>query len=97
MAASDSRYWSLKSDWRTNDILSCGEERFFWLSWKDGHIVIGQGQQVGRQVIIAFQAMSTYTVRALSISTQGTKGTWRFPLSNGQLVITVLILGLTLT
>ena len=84
--APTSRYWNLMSDWRTDDFLSCSEERFFWISWNGGHISVGRGQVVGHHMIIAFQAISGYPIKALSFSTDGSTGEWRFPLANGLLL-----------
>ena len=63
-------------------LLSCDEERFFWLSWHGGHIVLGRGQDHGEDILIGYHDLDGPSVQALSISTLKDAGVWRFTMAN---------------
>jgi hypothetical protein len=35
-------------------ILSCYEFRTFWITWKDGHIEVGSGSEIGTHVLVTW-------------------------------------------
>jgi len=65
----------------TPGLLSCETETSLWMSWQGGHIVLGEGDRVGRRVILSYQDLDALPISALSVSTDGNTGLWRFPLA----------------
>ncbi|CAD5116870.1 DgyrCDS5711 [Dimorphilus gyrociliatus] len=68
---------------RTPGILSCTQERTFWVSWINGNIAIGQGLELGRGVILSFVDLKPFRVNAAGFTTgSGQKGNLRLMLYN---------------
>lgn len=69
---------------RTPGILSCKEERPFWVTWINGNIAIGQGVELGRGVVLSFVDLKPFRVNAAGFSTgSGQRGNFRVMLFNG--------------
>ncbi|KAI0227933.1 hypothetical protein LSAT2_021579 [Lamellibrachia satsuma] len=65
----------------TSQLLSCTEERLFWISWHNGQVAVGGGRKMGRNIVMAYEEMNPFRLTALSVTTDGSNGTWRFPVS----------------
>ena len=65
----------------TPGLINCHTETRLWVSWQRGHIILGQGDKVGRRVILSYQDMDATPLSSISVSTDGNTGLWRFPLS----------------
>ena len=65
----------------TSQLLSCTEERLFWISWHNGQVAVGRGRKMGRNIVMAYEEMNPFRLTALSVTTDGSNGTWRFPVS----------------
>lgn len=69
---------------RTPGILSCNEERFFWVTWINGNVAIGRGLELGRGVVLSFVDLKPFRVNAAGFTTgSGQKGNFRLMLFNG--------------
>ncbi len=65
------------------DIISCTEFNAFWLSWGNQRISIGQGTEVGEDMLVSVDDITLESVTSLSVATfAGTVGTWRFNFDN---------------
>ncbi|ELT97147.1 hypothetical protein CAPTEDRAFT_193484 [Capitella teleta] len=67
----------------THDLLSCTEERPFWLSWHSGSIAFGQGHEIGQSVILSYQDLNGFPVAAVGLATRGNNTIWRLALNRG--------------
>lgn len=70
----------------TPNILSCNEERHFWLSWYSGHICLGHGRKKGENMIVSYQDLNPSPILAISFSSFQVAGGWRIPLQSGMLI-----------
>lgn len=59
------------------DPLICYEFQTFWISWSDGHIMLGSGSFVHSATWIQFDDPSPYAVAAVSFTTVNATGVWR--------------------
>ena len=67
-----------------NNIVSCVENRHFWISWADDSIEVGKGEIVGTNRILQYTPLQIYEVRAVGYSTgYGYNGTWAIKLWDG--------------
>jgi len=73
----------------TPNILSCNEERHFWLSWYGGHICLGHGRKKGENMIVSYQDLNPSPIFAVSFSSFQVSGGWRIPLHSGMLQIQI--------
>ncbi|XP_064637244.1 uncharacterized protein LOC135493677 [Lineus longissimus] len=65
----------------TRGILKGEESRDFWVSWKDGIIQVGEGNEKGKNRIMYWRvpARKIYSINCLSVSTDsGSEGQWEF-------------------
>ena len=63
----------------TSNLVSCSEERIFWLLFDGGHFAIGSGNRLGHRIIISHHDLDPLPVRALSFSTaNGVVGEFRY-------------------
>ncbi|XP_063447519.1 C3 and PZP-like alpha-2-macroglobulin domain-containing protein 8 [Mytilus trossulus] len=62
----------------TQNVLSCNENRPFWISWEAGSIMVGSGNRVGENVLVSLTDPDPFTVKVLGIMT-GSKviGEWK--------------------
>lgn len=74
------------------DVLSCGEERHFWLSWQGGHIAIGRGLRLGQHSLVAYIDLNPITVTAIAFTSINSEAAWRMPLGQGNVTTVLLIL-----
>ena len=77
---------AIKTEEQTPGLLSCDEFRYFWVSWKDQYIEVGQGQTVGNRRFMAWQDPDhTYDIKAATVySGSGVfLNQWRFNLVQG--------------
>lgn len=58
-------------------LLSCTDERMFWLSWMDGYIVIGRGLEHGKNALMSMYDYDPFIVKAILMETRGVAGTIR--------------------
>jgi len=68
----------------TSELLSCSEERLLWISWHDGQVAVGRGREMGHDIVMAYEEMNSFRLTALSVTTDGSSGTWRFPIKQGR-------------
>ena len=67
----------------TPGLLSCYENRPFWMSWKDGSLHVGEGR-TGHQVFIDYHGSPELAhISAIGHSTDNTNGEWDVPLREG--------------
>ena len=65
----------------TKGILDGEDSRDFWISWKDGIIQVGEGNEKGKNRIMYWRvpAKKLHSVNCLSVSTdKGSDGQWEF-------------------
>ena len=68
---------------RTTNLVSCSEERIFWLLFGGGHFAIGEGNSMGHRTIISHHDLDPLPIRALSFSTaNGVVGEFRYTFSS---------------
>ena len=68
----------------TPDILDCYHQRDFWLTWSDGAIVVGEGNQY-TNVLMHYTMLNQETITELSLTTKNeTYGEWDFSIYNGE-------------
>jgi len=68
----------------TPGILSCTEQRYFWVTWQYGAISVGRGEIIGLDEIMDYQPMELYPVTAVAYSTgYDYNGTWYIKASYG--------------
>ena len=61
----------------TPDILSCTEQRWFWVTWQYGAIEVGRGEVLGDNKFMDYQPLQMYPVNAIGYSTgYDYNGTW---------------------
>ena len=53
----------------TQNVLSCNENRPFWISWEAGSIMVGSGNRVGENVLVSLIDPDPFTVKSLGILT----------------------------
>ena len=60
-------------------ILDCNKLQSFWISWKEGLVQLGQGNQIGSKVVLQGR-LPRINARYLGITTVGpdNKGLWEF-------------------
>ena len=68
---------------RANDLLSCTEERHFWLSWLGGHLAVGKGLKTGLHPVIAHIDLNPFQVTAIAFKSINNEASWRMPMSQG--------------
>ncbi|VDI37021.1 Hypothetical predicted protein [Mytilus galloprovincialis] len=56
----------------TQNVLSCNENRPFWISWEAGSIMVGSGNRVGENVLVSLIDPDPFTVKSLGILTHVT-------------------------
>ena len=64
----------------TDDILSCDEFRWFWVSWRGEYIEVGRGHVVGTDRFMMLRDEGMLSIHALTIAS-GTEADGRFELS----------------
>ena len=63
----------------TDDILSCSEPRWFWISWTGGELHFGKGTIVEEDVVISWKEANIGWVEGVGITTaRNNKGIWDF-------------------
>ena len=74
---------NLLGEKQTPNVLSCDRYRWFWLSWDDNVVRVGEGSTVKTGELIAVE-YNTAEMKAFSISTvDNVEGFWRFTKSEG--------------
>ena len=62
-----------------NTPLDCHNPKPFWISWSGGEFRVGSGLTVGTGSFLSYNSHSTWTVRAVAVSTGfGATGSWSF-------------------
>jgi len=59
----------------------CEVEHHYWLSWFEGHIALGRGQERGQRTIVAYQDLGALPISAIAFGTRNDTGVWRTPLT----------------
>ena len=52
----------------TPDIVSADEQRPFWIKWDHGEIVLGRGEVVGEDIILAYYDPSPNPINAVAFN-----------------------------
>ena len=68
----------------TEQLLSCTEKRVLWISWHNGQVAVGRGDVMGDDIIMAYEEMNPFRLTALSVTTDGSSGTWQFAINEKQ-------------
>jgi hypothetical protein len=67
-------------------LLSCSASRWFWISWTTGVIELGQGSNVGHEILLTWPSGHPEPIEGVSISTDiSAPGTWEFTTLAGQI------------
>ena len=68
----------------TDNILSCTEPRWFWISWNAGELHFGRGNAVEEDVVISWKEANVGWVEGVGITTaMNNKGVWDFTTVSG--------------
>ena len=63
----------------TPGILSNGELRPFWLTWRDRHLRFGEGEEVGQNEVTSYNNLQLDAITSASVSSGGSSaGEWLF-------------------
>jgi len=72
---------------RQNDVISCSEERLFWISWSGGKIRVGTGGYFNSGIVLLeYQDSTPQEIKSVAVSTGwGASGSWEVYNQNGAL------------
>lgn len=56
----------------------CKRNRPYWISWKDGKITVGTGNEVGKDTVLSYSLESSFAAKFVAVTTMGDPGYWRF-------------------
>ena len=75
----------------TPGVLSCAEDRYFWLSWKNGLVRLGSGSLHGVGEVLKWKNPNPFDVNAIGLVTNaGVKGRWRVQTNVGESIIDIM-------
>ena len=58
--------------------LSCEEERYFWISWRDEMVAVGRGVYPGTDVIVSIKEATASGLSAVFYDTENQTAQWDF-------------------
>ena len=80
-------------DISTPGILSCTEDKYFWISWQKGLIQVGMGLSYGEALILQWQDPMPKNLQFVQVSTSlASTGLWTFPHTTGRKSALLLII-----
>ena len=78
---------SLKSRVDTPRMMKCDVNLPFWISWTDGYVQIGSGEEILSHQFLSWNNGNGYIVKSLSLSSGDTAdATWQVPMEEGEIV-----------
>ena len=75
-------------------LLSCNEMRYFWLSWENHRVTVGQGYIPGQKVILrSTRSPTSEIIMFVGVSTESNRaGQWQFRDIEGIFMLTFVSL-----